>query len=141
MSEAARNQHVGVMDLKWGHLRKLRCHVLTRTMLKRAVFATRAQTSIVVISARGPLLSNTSAKTSFSTIIGTLAMLPIEERPFTKRIFKRLRARPQPKDEAVGEIIAVLDNEVHLKDSTAVVFCSDQGAFLGEHGRTDKRLM
>ena len=44
-------------------------------------------------------------------------------------------------DEAIGEIIAVLDNEVHLKDRTVVIFCSDQGAFLGEHGLTDKRLM
>ena len=35
MAEAARKQHVGIMDLKWGHLRKLRCHVLARTMLKR----------------------------------------------------------------------------------------------------------
>ena len=34
----------------------------------------------------------------------------------------------------------VLDSPSALRERTVVVFMSDQGFFLGEHGRTDKRL-
>ena len=45
-------------------------------------------------------------------------------------------------DAAVGSIMSAVDSaDLRLRDRTVVVFCADQGFFLGEHGRTDKRLM
>jgi len=41
-------------------------------------------------------------------------------------------------DESVGRLLAALD-EHGLADNTLVVYCSDQGFFLGEHGWFDKR--
>ena len=41
-------------------------------------------------------------------------------------------------DEAVGKLLKTLDDEGIAKD-TLVVYCSDQGFFLGEHGWFDKR--
>lgn len=41
-------------------------------------------------------------------------------------------------DEAVGKVLKFLDDE-GLADNTLVVYCSDQGFFLGEHGWFDKR--
>ncbi len=41
-------------------------------------------------------------------------------------------------DESVGRVLAALDEE-GLADNTIVVYCSDQGFFLGEHGWFDKR--
>ena len=41
-------------------------------------------------------------------------------------------------DESVGEILDTLDKE-GLKENTIVVYCSDQGFYLGEHGWFDKR--
>lgn len=41
-------------------------------------------------------------------------------------------------DEGVGRILDYLD-ESGLSDNTIVVYCSDQGFFLGEHGWYDKR--
>jgi arylsulfatase A-like enzyme len=43
-------------------------------------------------------------------------------------------------DESVGRVLDVLD-ELGLADKTLVVYCSDQGFFLGEHGWFDKRFM
>jgi arylsulfatase A-like enzyme len=43
-------------------------------------------------------------------------------------------------DENVGRVLAALD-EKRLADETAVVYTSDNGFFLGEHGLFDKRLM
>ena len=43
-------------------------------------------------------------------------------------------------DENVGRVLAVLD-EKRLADETVVVYTSDNGFFLGEHGLFDKRLM
>jgi arylsulfatase A-like enzyme len=43
-------------------------------------------------------------------------------------------------DEGVGRVLAVLD-ETGLADNTLVVYTSDQGFFLGEHGWFDKRFM
>jgi arylsulfatase A-like enzyme len=41
-------------------------------------------------------------------------------------------------DESVGRVLKYLDDE-HLAQNTLVVFCSDQGFYLGEHGWFDKR--
>ncbi len=41
-------------------------------------------------------------------------------------------------DENVGRVLKFLDDE-HLADNTIVVYCADQGFFLGEHGWFDKR--
>lgn len=43
-------------------------------------------------------------------------------------------------DENVGRILAYLD-EHNLTENTIVIYTSDQGFFLGEHGWFDKRLM
>jgi arylsulfatase A-like enzyme len=46
-------------------------------------------------------------------------------------------------DDAVGRIVRAIDSAaaLGLRDRTVIVFVSDQGYYLGEHGRTDKRLM
>jgi arylsulfatase A-like enzyme len=41
-------------------------------------------------------------------------------------------------DENVGRVLEYLDAE-GLKDNTIIVYCSDQGFYLGEHGWFDKR--
>jgi arylsulfatase A-like enzyme len=43
-------------------------------------------------------------------------------------------------DESVGEVLDYLDKN-GLTENTIVVFCSDQGMYLGEHGWFDKRFM
>jgi len=43
-------------------------------------------------------------------------------------------------DESVGRVLAYLD-ESGLADNTIVIYTSDQGFFLGEHGWFDKRFM
>lgn len=43
-------------------------------------------------------------------------------------------------DENVGRVLAYLD-EHNLTENTIVIYTSDQGFFLGEHGWFDKRLM
>lgn len=43
-------------------------------------------------------------------------------------------------DENVGRMLAYLDQH-GLADNTLVVYCSDQGFYLGEHGLYDKRWM
>ncbi|MEE4311892.1 MAG: sulfatase [candidate division KSB1 bacterium] len=43
-------------------------------------------------------------------------------------------------DESIGRILDYLDNK-GLTDNTLVVYTSDQGFFLGEHGWYDKRFM
>ncbi|MCU0458226.1 MAG: sulfatase [Bacteroidales bacterium] len=43
-------------------------------------------------------------------------------------------------DDAIGEVLDFLD-ESGLADNTVVVYTSDQGFFLGEHGWFDKRFM
>ncbi len=46
----------------------------------------------------------------------------------------------QAVDENVGRIIDYVDNS-ELADNTVVIYCSDQGFYLGEHGWYDKRWM
>ncbi|MFW5821237.1 MAG: sulfatase [Bacteroidota bacterium] len=43
-------------------------------------------------------------------------------------------------DESIGRILSYLE-EKDLKDNTLVIYTSDQGFFLGEHGLFDKRYM
>ncbi|MET0394651.1 MAG: sulfatase [Chitinophagaceae bacterium] len=43
-------------------------------------------------------------------------------------------------DDNVGRLLDYLDKQ-HLAENTMVVFCSDQGFYLGEHGWFDKRWM
>ena len=43
-------------------------------------------------------------------------------------------------DDGVGEILDYLENE-GLEDNTIVIYTSDQGFYLGEHGWFDKRFM
>ncbi len=43
-------------------------------------------------------------------------------------------------DESVGEIYEYLKNH-NLLDNTILVYCSDQGFYMGEHGWFDKRFM
>lgn len=44
-------------------------------------------------------------------------------------------------DRSVGELLAWLDAHPDVKQNTLVVYASDQGFFLGEHGYYDKRWM
>ena len=43
-------------------------------------------------------------------------------------------------DDNTGRMLAALD-ELDIADNTVVVYTSDQGYFLGDHGWTDKRFM
>ncbi|GAB4468581.1 MAG: hypothetical protein OHK0029_41010 [Armatimonadaceae bacterium] len=43
-------------------------------------------------------------------------------------------------DDSVGQLLEYLDNS-GLADNTVVIYCSDQGFYLGEHGWYDKRWM
>ena len=45
-----------------------------------------------------------------------------------------------PVDESVGRLLTYLD-EHHLTDNTIIVYTSDQGFYMGEHGWFDKRFM
>ncbi len=46
----------------------------------------------------------------------------------------------QSVDDSVGRVLDYLDNN-NLRENTLVIYTSDQGFFLGEHGLYDKRLM
>lgn len=43
-------------------------------------------------------------------------------------------------DESVGRLVDTLD-ELNLADNTIVIYCSDQGFYIGDHGWYDKRWM
>ncbi len=43
-------------------------------------------------------------------------------------------------DESVGQLMATLD-ELGIADNTIVIYSSDQGFYVGDHGRFDKRWM
>ncbi len=57
-----------------------------------------------------------------------------------QRYMKRYLATVASIDENVGRILDWLDDE-GLAENTIVIYTSDQGFFLGEHGWFDKRLM
>mgnify|MGYP001178416544 CR=1 FL=1 len=57
-----------------------------------------------------------------------------------QRYIKRYLRTIHSIDESVGRILDYLDNN-GLLDNTIVIYTSDQGFFLGEHGWFDKRFM
>ena len=57
-----------------------------------------------------------------------------------QRYIKRYLRTIHTIDESVGRILDYLDNN-ELSDNTIVIYTSDQGFFLGEHGWFDKRFM
>ena len=57
-----------------------------------------------------------------------------------QRYIKRYLRTIHSIDESVGRILDYLDND-GLSDNTIVIYTSDQGFFLGEHGWFDKRFM
>jgi len=73
---------------------------------------------------------------------GVPADLPVDERTrrnfqtFIKNYYRVLLGV----DENVGRVLGMLDDE-GLAENTIVVYTSDNGFFLGEHGFFDKRLM
>jgi len=63
-----------------------------------------------------------------------------EQAPFTPRKYhKGYMEAILAVDEGVGKILDTLD-ELGIADDTIVMFTSDNGYFLGQHGRGDKRL-
>jgi arylsulfatase A-like enzyme len=56
------------------------------------------------------------------------------------RYMRDYLATIQTVDDGVGEVLAYLD-EAGLAENTIVVYTSDQGFYLGEHGWFDKRFM
>lgn len=57
-----------------------------------------------------------------------------------QRYMSRYLRTVQAIDDGVGRILDTLD-ELNLTDNTLVIYTSDQGFFLGEHGWFDKRFM
>lgn len=57
-----------------------------------------------------------------------------------QRYIKRYLRTVASIDESVGELLRFLDDE-GLAEDTLVIYTSDQGFFLGEHGWFDKRFM
>ncbi len=57
-----------------------------------------------------------------------------------QRYLKRYLRTIESLDESVGRILDYLD-ENNLSENTIVIYTSDQGFFLGEHGWFDKRFM
>ena len=57
-----------------------------------------------------------------------------------QRYLKRYLRTIESLDESVGRILDYLD-EHNLSENTIVIYTSDQGFFLGEHGWFDKRFM
>ena len=56
------------------------------------------------------------------------------------KIYTRLPATISSVDDNVGRVLNYLD-ENNLSDNTIVVYTSDQGFYLGEHGWFDKRFI
>ena len=57
-----------------------------------------------------------------------------------QRYMQDYLATVQSVDDSVGRVLARLD-ELGLRENTMVVYTSDQGFFLGDHGLYDKRFM
>ncbi|MHC4620049.1 MAG: sulfatase family protein [Planctomycetota bacterium] len=78
----------------------------------------------------------------FDTVRGKIAQLPPKEQKkqsyqyFIKAYLRCVASI----DDNVGRVLDYLD-KTGLKDNTVVVYTSDQGFFLGEHGLFDKRFM
>ena len=58
-----------------------------------------------------------------------------------QRYMQRYLRTIQSIDDNVGRLLEYLDSEPQLADNTIVIYTSDQGFFLGEHGWFDKRFM
>lgn len=58
-----------------------------------------------------------------------------------QRYMQRYLRTIQSIDDNVGRILAYLDADPQLAENTIVMYTSDQGFFLGEHGWFDKRFM
>ncbi|KAE8365757.1 alkaline-phosphatase-like protein [Aspergillus caelatus] len=58
-----------------------------------------------------------------------------------QRYMQRYLRTIQSIDDNVGRLLDYLDSEPQLADNTIVIYTSDQGFFLGEHGWFDKRFM
>ncbi|KAK6814599.1 hypothetical protein RU639_009568 [Aspergillus parasiticus] len=58
-----------------------------------------------------------------------------------QRYMQRYLRTIQSIDDNVGRMLDYLDSEPQLAENTIVVYTSDQGFFLGEHGWFDKRFM
>jgi arylsulfatase A-like enzyme len=61
-------------------------------------------------------------------------------RPAYQKYMRNYLATVQSIDDSVGRVLDFLDRE-GLARNTIVIYTSDQGAFLGEHGLFDKRWM
>ena len=113
-AEAARLHHAGLFDYKLGPTRAYRC--------------------------RGCLASKTAPQLSAENL-RRLKRPPedaVARRNATYQAIATVYSRTVlGLDRAVGRL---LDAVEPARDSTVVVFASDQGIFLGEHGRIDKRL-
>lgn len=57
-----------------------------------------------------------------------------------QRYLKDYLATAKSLDRNIGKILSYLDSN-HLVDNTIVIYASDQGFYLGEHGWFDKRFM
>lgn len=58
-----------------------------------------------------------------------------------QRYMQRYLRTVQSVDDNVGRIFELLDSDPELADNTIVIYTSDQGFFLGEHGWFDKRFI
>ncbi|OJD31235.1 sulfatase [Diplodia corticola] len=58
-----------------------------------------------------------------------------------QRYMKRYLRTIQSIDDSVGELLDFVDADAELKENTLIIYTSDQGFFLGEHGWFDKRFM
>ena len=54
--------------------------------------------------------------------------------------FQKDQQKLYPIDESVGQLLDYLDDQ-GLAENTLVIYTSDQGFFLGEHGWFDKRFI
>lgn len=58
-----------------------------------------------------------------------------------QRYMQRYLRTIQSVDDNIGRLLDLLDSEPGLAENTVVIYTSDQGFFLGEHGWFDKRFM
>ncbi|GAB7361559.1 hypothetical protein MBLNU230_g1611t1 [Neophaeotheca triangularis] len=58
-----------------------------------------------------------------------------------QRYMQRYLRAVQAVDDGVGQMLDYIDSDPALRNNTLIVYTSDQGFFLGEHGWFDKRFM
>ncbi len=78
------------------------------------------------------------------TIVGDGTSVTLTGEPLVRWKYQRYMqdylATVQSVDDSVGRLVAALDAN-HLTKNTIVIYTSDQGFFLGDHGLFDKRFM